>query len=128
MPPGFEWVSQLHPVLQFAVMIGIGFGGVWLGRNGYKAGLREPPVSTKDVVLTNASITDMTAVKELATGVTRLALAQEKSTEEVGRCADELGTIRQILAEDAEHRQEERLYSRGLEAGRRDREPPSRRR
>ena len=102
------------------VMLGVGVGFVILGRSGYVAGKREPPVTGKDVVLQAASITDMTAVKDLATGVARLALAQEKVAEETGRCADELGTIRQILAEDAENRQDDRNFRRGLEAGRRE--------
>ena len=127
MPPGFEWIATLPPGLQIVVMLGVGVGFVLIGRSGYVAGKREPPVTGKDVVLQAASITDMTAVKELATGVTRLALAQEKATAEVGRCADELGTIRQILAEDAEDRQDYRQWRKGYEAGQK-RDPPSRRR
>lgn len=126
MPPGLEWISTLPPHWQVLIMIGAGFAFVLLGRSGYHAGKKEPSVSTKDVVLQGASIADMTPVKELATGVVRLALAQEEGVKELSRCADELGTIRQILAEDAEHRQEERQYRRGLEAGRR--EPAARRR
>lgn len=120
MPPGFEWIAALPPGLQMLVMLGAGIGFVLLGRSGYIAGKREPPVVPKDVVLTAASITDMTAVKELATGVTRLALAQERVAEESSRCADELGTIRQILAEDAEDRQEDRTLRRGIEIGRKE--------
>lgn len=108
------------------VMLGVGIGFVLLGRSGYLAGKREPPISQKDMVLTAASITDMSAVKDLVVGVTRLALAQEKVADEHARCADELGTIRQILAEDSENRQDDRNYRRGLEAGRR--EPVTRRR
>lgn len=126
MPPGFEWIATLPPGLQMLVMLGVGIGFVMLGRSGYVAGKREPVIAPKDVVLTAASITDMSAVKELATGVMRLALAQERTAEESSRCADELGTIRQILAEDAEARQDDRQYRRGLEAGRR--EPPRSRR
>lgn len=126
MPAGFEWIAALPPHLQVVVMFVAGLGGLLLGRGGFVAGRKEPTVSTKDVVLQGASIADMTAVKDLATGVTRIALAQEKAAEEAGRCADELGTIRQILAEDAEHRQEDRQFKRGLEAGRR--EPATRRR
>jgi hypothetical protein len=127
MPPGFEWIATLPPGLQMLVMLGVGIGFVFLGRSGYIAGKREPPVSGKDVVLQAASITDMSAVKDLATGVTRLALAQEKVAEETGRCADELGTIRQILAEDAEDRQDYRQWRKGFEAGQ-QRDPPPRRR
>jgi len=119
MPPGFEWIATLPPGLQMLVMIGVGIGFVLLGRSGYLTGKREPPVSSKDMVLTAASITDMSSVRELVAAVTRLAEAGERS-------ADELGTIRQILAEDAEQRQDDRQYRRGLEAGRR--EPASRRR
>lgn len=118
MPQGFEWVAALPPGLQMLVMVGAGLGFVLLGRSGYLAGKREPPVSPKDMVLTGASIADMTAVKDLATGVTRLAMAQEQTSEAANRIADELGTIRQILAEDAENRQDDRNYRRGLEAGR----------
>jgi hypothetical protein len=125
MPPGFEWIAALPPGLQMLVMLGVGVGFVLLGRSGYVAGKREPPISGKDVVLQAASITDMSAVKDLATGVTRLALAQEKVAEETGRCADELGTIRQILAEDAEDRQDYRQWRKGFEAGQK-REPPPR--
>jgi uncharacterized protein with PIN domain len=107
------------------VMLGVGIGFVLLGRGGYIAGKREPPVSQKDMVLTAASITDMSAVKDLAVGVTRLALAQERVAAESTRCADELGTIRQILAEDAENKQEDRTFRRGMEAGR---QPAPRRR
>nr|WP_047581712.1 hypothetical protein [Methylobacterium sp. ZNC0032] len=120
MPPGFEWIAALPPGLQMLVMLGVGIGFVLLGRSGYVAGKREPPVPPKDVVLTAASITDMTAVKDLATGVTRLAMAQERVAEESSRCADELGTIRQILAEDAENRQEDRTLRRGIEIGRKE--------
>lgn len=120
MPPGFEWIAALPPGLQMLVMLGVGIGFVLLGRSGYVAGKREPPVAPKDVVLTAASITDMTAVKDLVTGVTRLAMAQERVAEESSRCADELGTIRQILAEDAESRQEDRTLRRGIEIGRKE--------
>lgn len=111
MPQGFEWVAALPPGLQMLVMVGAGLGFVFLGRSGYLAGKREPPVSPKDVVLTAASIADMSAVRELVASVGRLA-------DQTERCADELGTIRQILAEDAENRQDDRNYRRGLEAGR----------
>jgi hypothetical protein len=127
MPPGFEWIAALPPGLQMLVMLGVGIGFVLLGRSGYVAGKREPAVTGKDVVLQAASITDMSAVRDLAASVTRLALAQEKAAEEVGRCADELGTIRQILAEDAEDRQDYRQWRKGFEAGQ-QREPPPRRR
>lgn len=120
MPPGFEWIAALPPGLQMLVMLGAGLGFVLLGRSGYVAGKREPPVTPKDVVLTAASITDMSAVKDLVTGVTRLALAQERVAEETSRCADELGTIRQILAEDSENRQEDRTLRRGIEIGRKE--------
>ncbi len=113
MPPGFEWIAALPAGLQMLVMLGVGIGFVFLGRSGYIAGKREPPVSSKDVVLQAASIADMTVVKEIAAGIARLALAQEKATEEAGRCADELGTIRQILAEDAEDRQDYRRWRKG---------------
>lgn len=127
MPPGFEWVATLPPGLQMIVMLGVGIGLVFLGRSGYNAGKREPPVSGKDVVLQAASITDMTAVKELAAGVARLAAAQEKGVLETGRVADELGTIRQILAEDAEDRQDYRQWRKGFEAGQLREKPTSRR-
>lgn len=127
MPPGFEWIAALPPGLQMLVMLGVGIGFVFLGCSGYVAGKREPPVSGKDVVLQAASIADLTVVKEIATAVTRLALAQEKEAAETGRCADELGTIRQILAEDAEDRQDYRQWRKGFEAGQK-RDPPPRRR
>lgn len=119
MPHGFEWIAALPPALQFLVMLGVGIGLAAWGRGGYNAGRKEAPVTTQDVVLTAAGITDMTPVKELAAELKGLRLAGE-------RIADELGTIRQILAEDAEHRHEERTYRRGLDAGRR--EPATRRR
>lgn len=119
MPPGFEWVAALPPFLQMLVMLGVGLGLALWGRVGFLTGRKEPPVSSKDVILTAGSITDMSAVRELVAAVVRLAAAKE-------RCADELGTIRQILAEDAENRQDDRSYRRGLEAGRR--EPTTRRR
>lgn len=120
MPPGFEWIAALPPGLQMLVMLGVGIGFVFLGRSGYIAGKREPPISSKDVVLQAASIADMTVIKEIAAGIARLAT-------ETGRCADELGTIRQILAEDAEDRQDYRQWRKGFEAGQ-QRDPPPRRR
>jgi len=119
MPPGFEWVAALPPGFQVLVMLGVGIGLAIWGRGGFLTGKKEPAVSTKGVILTAGSITDMSPVRDLVAAVTRLAVANE-------RCADELGTIRQILAEDSENRQDDRTYRRGLEAGRR--EPTPRRR
>jgi hypothetical protein len=126
MPPGFEWIATLPPGLQFVIMLGVGLGLAAWGRGGFLSGRKEPPVSPKDVVLTAASITDMMPIKDAATALTRVALASEDGLKTLARIADELGTIRQILAEDAENRQDDRNYRRGLEAGRR--EPSTRRR
>lgn len=119
MPPGFEWIASLPAYMQMIFMLGVGIGLALWGRGGFLTGKKEPPVSSKDVILTSGSIADMSPVRELVAAVDRLAAAKE-------RCADELGTIRQILAEDAENRQDDRNYRRGLEAGRR--EPAARRR
>lgn len=119
MPQHLEWIAALPPGLQFAVMIGVGIALGLIARSGYLAGKKEPPVTAKDMVITAAGITDMAPVRDLVIEVKGLREAQ-------GRSADELGTIRQILAEDAENRQDDRNYRRGLEAGRR--EPPTRRR
>jgi hypothetical protein len=114
MPPHLEWIAALPPSLQFAFMIGVGLALGILARSGYVAGKKEPPVSSKDVVLTAAGITDLTPVRELVT--------------ETKRIADELGTIRQILAEDAEDRQDYRQWRKGFEAGQQSDKPPARRR
>lgn len=127
MPTSFEWIATLPPPLQFAVMVGAGLYAIYLARTGYAAGKKEPPVTAKDMVLTAAGITDLTPIREAVAEMARNTSAQERNAEAVERCADELGTIRQILAEDAEQRQDHRNYMRGLEAGRREREGPRRR-
>lgn len=118
--PSFEWIASLPPPLQFAFMVGAGLYAFHLARSGYAAGKKEPPITSKDVVLTAAGITDLTPFREAVAEMAKSTAAQERNAEAVERCADELGTIRQILAEDAEQRQDHRNYMRGLEAGRRE--------
>jgi flagellar biosynthesis chaperone FliJ len=74
------------------------------------AGQKEAPVTSKDVVLTAAGITDMQPVRDMASEI-------KNQTIELRRIGDELGTIRQILAEDAEERQDYRQWRTGFEAG-----------
>lgn len=113
MPPNLEWISALPIGLQIAVMVGVGIGMILLAKNGYLAGKKEPPVTSKDVVLTASGITDLAPFREAVI--------------EVRRVADELGTIRQIMAEDAEERQDYRQWRKGFEAGQRDQPAPRRR-
>lgn len=104
MPQNLEWVSSLPPALQFALFIGFGLGMIWIAKGGYLAGKKDTPSpAPKDVVLTAAGITDMKPVRDLV--------------DQTERVADELGTIRQILAEDAEDRREYRQWRKGFEAG-----------
>lgn len=103
-------------------MLGMGLGLSVIGRVSFKNGFKaDPPVSSKDVVLQSASIADMSWGKDLVTGSTRVALALEDVALQARECAKELGTIRQILAEDAENRQDDRTYRRGVEDGKKSR-------
>ncbi len=128
MPPNLEWIATLPPGLQFLVMIGVGIGALLWGKSGYIAGKKEPPVTSKDVVLTAAGITDMQPMRDLVTELRRLAEATERGVETQERIADELGTLRQIFAEDAEERQDYRQWRKGFEAGQQQPQPVRRRR
>jgi hypothetical protein len=119
MPTNLEWLATLPPALQFAVMIGVGIAFGFVARSGYIAGQKEAPVTSKDVVLTAAGITDMQPVRDMASEI-------KNQTIELRRIGDELGTIRQILAEDAEERQDYRQWRTGFEAGQREGPPPRR--
>lgn len=90
MPQNLDWVNGLPPSLQFAVMIGVGFAMFLWARSGFLAGKKEPPVTTKDVVLTAASIMDMEPVRGVEIKLGNLV-------HETKRVADILDNIHAIL-------------------------------
>ncbi|SEG29007.1 hypothetical protein SAMN04488115_104155 [Bosea lathyri] len=75
-----------------------------------------------------AGITDMQPIRDLVTEQRRIAEATERGVEVQERIADELGTLRQIFAEDAEERQDYRQWRKGFEAGQQQPQPVRRRR
>lgn len=123
MPTSLEWISKLPGELQIVFFLGFGIGAYFWARSGYSAGKKEPPVTSKDVVLTAAGLTDMQPMRDLVSEIRNQNIELRAQTIEQKRSADELGTIRQILAEDAENRQDYLQWRKGFEAGQRELPP-----
>lgn len=117
MPAGFEWISELPGWAQTVLYFGAGVGGIILARGGFTSGKKEPPVTSKDMVLTAASITDMSAVRVLSDNVEKLVKAQSDTATAVVGCSKELESIREILEQDADDRREYMLLKQGIAIG-----------
>lgn len=91
MPTGFEWIATLPPILQFALMIGVGLGiaAMLWGRAGYLAGKKEPPITAKDIVLTSGTIADMKPVRDIFGELKRIADAADRIVESIENSAQD---------------------------------------